>query len=41
MFLLNVTDQVPHPHKTTGELYLFYILKFGFSGSGKGEHGMD
>jgi hypothetical protein len=30
MFLLNVSDQVSHPYKTTGKIIVLYILIFRF-----------
>jgi hypothetical protein len=32
-FSLNVTDQVSHPHRTTGNIIVLYILIFIFLGS--------
>jgi hypothetical protein len=28
VFFLNVRDQFPHPHKTTGKIIVFYVLNF-------------
>ena len=37
-FSINVTDQVPHPHKTTGKIIILYILIFIFLESDKWLH---